>query len=432
MPFIRLRRSRNAHFALLGALGILVVLGLSLSNTVAGRQADVAAVVGAVPGQQADATPPAPTSSAFILRPSDGTDGDYFDITGEPGSTHELTAVLANAGSEPIALRTFVADAFTLVNGGFGVREESDEKTGATAWIDYPAETIELDPQESVERTFTVSIPADAAPGQYIAGIVLQTDQPQAIEGSESFQQIIRKVAAVFITVPGEERVSLTIGEPSFEFTPSVIILNVPITNDGNVLVKPEGSLTLRDAAGTVILDAPLQLQVVYAGHETSIQIPLTGQLAPGSYTLDIELRDEAKGLNVSEQALPMELSEAAQQAQTLSIQRAEITPEPATGTPQYANVSVDITNAGATVPGSRLTLVVSHNGQELERFVLAPMLAIPANSTTTVEQRYIPPGGWEPGSYDFALILEMLDPNTGIATLVEQTDVVATIEVAG
>ncbi|HVL25591.1 MAG TPA: DUF916 domain-containing protein [Thermomicrobiales bacterium] len=121
------------------------------------------------------ATPPPDTGPRFVLRPADDVDGSYFTVEAEAGSTQTLKVVLGNADDEPLTLRTFAADAFTLVNGGFGVQEEDVEPVGTATWLEYEAETVTLEPGKGMEKAFTLTVPADAAPGQYIAGVVLQT-----------------------------------------------------------------------------------------------------------------------------------------------------------------------------------------------------------------------------------------------------------------
>jgi hypothetical protein len=82
-------------------------------------------------------------------------------------------------------------------------------QTGTTTWLDYPAETLDLDPGRKVERDFTVTIPDDTPPGQYITGIVLQTAEPIAVGESTMLRQNIVKAIAVFITIPEQQRVGV-------------------------------------------------------------------------------------------------------------------------------------------------------------------------------------------------------------------------------
>ncbi|HET8524959.1 MAG TPA: hypothetical protein VFL82_17130, partial [Thermomicrobiales bacterium] len=114
--------------------------------------------VGALPSAaQAQTSAPA-AAPEFILKPVDQA-GPYFALTMEAGSDKSLAVDLGNAGTEPVAARTYAADVYTLINGGFGVRDEDASSTGTTTWLDYPAETLQLPPRKMIERTFTVHVP---------------------------------------------------------------------------------------------------------------------------------------------------------------------------------------------------------------------------------------------------------------------------------
>src|SRR5690606_28430550 len=113
-------------------------------------------------------TPESETGPQFLLHPLDQNDGSYFTLEAEPGSTHTLTAVIGNVDDEPLSLRTYAGDAFTLVNGGFGVREEGDPVEGVGAWIDYPAETLDFAPGDGLRRSGSVAVAEDPQQRPYL------------------------------------------------------------------------------------------------------------------------------------------------------------------------------------------------------------------------------------------------------------------------
>ena len=62
-----------------------------------------------------------------------GTTGSNFVVTMQPGENRSLAVKVGNAGAEPIVARTFAADAYSMVNGGFAVRLEGEPSGGTTA-----------------------------------------------------------------------------------------------------------------------------------------------------------------------------------------------------------------------------------------------------------------------------------------------------------
>ncbi len=366
-----------------------------------------------------EATPGANSGPQFILRPADGEDGSYFTLQAEPGSTHTLTAVLGNVDVEPLTLRTYAGDGFTLVNGGFGVREEADSGEGISSWLDYKADTLEFEPGEGIERAFSVTVPDDAEPGQYIAGLVLQTAEPIAVEGSAMFNQIIRKSVAVFITVPGEMTPSLEVGAPAIEGNLAGQRVVVPVINTGDLLVKPAGDLVLTDASGNAAFTQPFTMGSVYAGMETTLEVPLPAALPEGDYTVTATFSDAETGVSASVPDTTVALSHDVSTDATLAITSAEVTPMPGADDVQFAAVRVTVENRGTAIEGVQVILGVSRDGEPVEDFPLASSVTL-RQGENAVEQRYIPLDGWTPGEWTFTVTLKSVDPQTNAeATLI-------------
>lgn len=377
----------------------------------------------------ATATPERYTPPRFVLRPVDGQDGAYFTVRAQAGTTTELTAILGNVGEIPLNLRTFASDAVVLVNGGFGVKDESEKQTGATTWIDWEAETFNFIPGEGVERTFTVTIPEDAEPGEYIAGISLQTAEPIEIEGSTMFDQIIRKAVAVFIVVEGETSASYELGVPDIITTSGGSRLEVPLSNTGDVLVKPVGNITLTDADGREVFRADIAMGSVYAGYDTVLAVPLDNTLAGQEFDLNISLADESTGVRASIDSQPVVFSGEVPEESPVQIVQASVAPMPDVSAPVYANVDVMISNNGPVVANADISLHVYHDGELVEEFNLGSNTNI-GNSDTEISQRYIPVDGFSSGEWSFVFTIEIVDPQTGATTLILEVALPETISV--
>ena len=145
---------------------------------------------------------PAVASAADPIRLSItpvGVAGSYFTLTAAPGTRPSLTVQLRNAGAGAVSARTFAADAYTLVNGGFGARLDGEATSGTTAWLDYAPQTLDLTAGASVQRSFVVAVPADAAPGEYLTSLVIQNAEPVTGSGGQgevgvAFRQVNRQV----------------------------------------------------------------------------------------------------------------------------------------------------------------------------------------------------------------------------------------------
>jgi hypothetical protein len=378
----------------------------------------------------ATGTPPAvaPESGPqFVLYPAGGNDGEFFTLDADPGSSHELKVVLGNADDEPLDLRAYVNDVVPMVNGGFAVAEEAVAPTGTATWIDFSAETYAFAPGEGIERAFTVTVPEGTAPGQYIAGLVLQTLEPIEVEGSAMFQQIIRKSIAVFITVPGPASPSFVLGEPALEPSGVTQLLVIPVENTGNVLVRPTGEAVLTDANGAVVMTAPITMGSVYAGIGTTLAIPLQADIEPGDYTLALQVQDPETGVGAELQGYQLAITEV-EDSPDIWAMDATVVLAPDLAAPVYADVEALITNNGP-VTNVEIELDVIRDGELVETFSLAPSLSV-ATGTTPYIQRYVPPTGFEAGTWTFVLRLNVVDGSTGSVTTVLTIDDIPPVDV--
>src|SRR5690606_5142774 len=138
---------------------------------------------------------------------SDMPQGGYFNVELEAGDSTTQKVTLGNGGEVPFDAVTYAADAYTIRNGGMGLRELDSEPTGPTTWLDYPTETFPTEPGQGFEREFTISVPEGAPTGEYVAGIAVQSAEPVNEEGEEGmfrFDQYYRTVIGTRILVPGD------------------------------------------------------------------------------------------------------------------------------------------------------------------------------------------------------------------------------------
>src|ERR1700690_1119730 len=132
-----------------------------------------------------------------------------------PGETRTFAVEIANDGDAALAARSYAADVYTIINGGFGARLRDAPRTGATNWLDSSTTVEDLQPGQGIRRAFAVSVPADAGPGEYITSLVLENDQPIRGTGPVPPNQILRQAVAVVAPVPGQRLPALAIGEAS-------------------------------------------------------------------------------------------------------------------------------------------------------------------------------------------------------------------------
>lgn len=268
--------SRLTIFALLAVLAVIVAPGAAIAAT----------------GQV-----------KLALTPVDQP-GSYFDLTMRPGETRSIKVDIANVGEAPLVARTYAADVYTIINGGFGGRLRSAPQTDTTQWLDYPSVVLELAVGSETRRSFSVAVPADAESGEYITSLVVENDEPILGDGTVALNQVVRQAVAVVITVPGIRSPALEIGAASHSVLAGNSVVSVQVENTGNVRLKPIIEFTLLDAVGAQVSKASMQMDTFYAHTKTTVEIQLAALLLPGSYSVSLELDDAAQAAGANDPSI--------------------------------------------------------------------------------------------------------------------------------
>jgi hypothetical protein len=236
-----------------------------------------------------------------------GESGSFFDLTLDAGEAADLHVELANFGHAELVARTFSADVYSIINGGFGAALFGEPSSGATRWLEYPAQQIALGPAEGLVIDFSVSVPAGTPPGAYITSLVAENVEPyHAAEGGDvAMEQVNRTAVAIAIDVPGMREPALDIGAVGHKAAAGTSFLSFEVRNRGNVHLKPAGEFALRDAAGRGLAQAPAVMDSVYAGLQTLFEAPLATVLSPGDYCAELSLTDAETGAADAIDCLP-------------------------------------------------------------------------------------------------------------------------------
>lgn len=221
-----------------------------------------------------------------------GHDGTFFTLTLEPGASRQLEVEAANFGDTEVRARTYAANVYSIVNGGFGADLFGEEPTGTTTWLDYPTQEMTLGPRDAQVINFDVTVPDDTPPGEYVAALVIENVDPVRGSGSVAIDQVNRSAIAVAIDVPGPRRPALAIGVVGHEVAGERSVVTFDVSNPGNVHLKPTGRFRLVDADGSELSSAELTMDSVYAGTSTILEAPLAGRLPAGEYCAELALSD--------------------------------------------------------------------------------------------------------------------------------------------
>ncbi|MBP2706231.1 DUF916 domain-containing protein [Microbispora sp. RL4-1S] len=195
-----------------------------------------------------------------------GSGRQNYSYTINPGEQVEDGLVVANHGTTPLRLAVYAADGFTDKGGRLDLLTQDVKSTRVGAWVHPGGRDVTVPPGKSAEVPFTVTLPADAAPGEYLGGIVTA---PAQAAGTDRLGIRIRlRVGGELKPGLSVENLNVRYSGPSNPFGAGDATVTYTIRNTGNAI------LTARQA---VSVSGPFGRSEVRAGG-----IGDTPQLLPG------------------------------------------------------------------------------------------------------------------------------------------------------
>ena len=209
----------------------------------------------------------------------------YFVPTLSPGQTFSDTVIVTNSGTSSVDLHVNAVDALTAVTTGAVYANRQDPVRRWGAWITPSVSEMTAPPQSRTPVAFTIHVPADAQPGDHLAGIAFENAHPQAVGQTLSVTTVTRSVIGVLTKVNGVASAHFHLGSVTLAPLPadqqaSVV---VGLGNDGLSLGKPSLQVTLDGPAG-YHRTVTRTLDTVLPGDTVDYPMPWPEPLAAGSY----------------------------------------------------------------------------------------------------------------------------------------------------
>ena len=164
----------------------------------------------------------------------------YFVYALAPGGTKTGSVIVSNSGTAAGTVKLFTADATTGATTGT-VYVTDKPATGVGAWLKLSSTSLRLAPGQHKRVTFTVHVPANQRPGQWVSGLVAETAHRvagQKSSGKTNVQINVRDltIVAVQVNVPGTPVVSFKIGAVKIGGSRGFQQVLIHIENTGSVL----------------------------------------------------------------------------------------------------------------------------------------------------------------------------------------------------
>lgn len=214
----------------------------------------------------------------------------------QPGT--EMTVVVnldyraSNADAKPARIVASLNDWNILGNGQVEFYKAGAQPNSACSWIVYsPAEKI-VAPGTTHSIRVTISVPADAAPGDHLAALIVE-ERPDNIKLVQNSRQIVvrYRMASMFYVKVGRLEKRGTLENLLAEISPKGILVTPTLKNDGNSMIRPTASIKIFDAAGNAVVDlADVEPLPVLAKSSVSQTTLIEKRLLPGTYTVKYKI----------------------------------------------------------------------------------------------------------------------------------------------
>ncbi|BBH63846.1 hypothetical protein ACTI_05310 [Actinoplanes sp. OR16] len=235
-----------------------------------------AALVALVPG-----TPAQAADVSWTVRTASnsyGNDRSSYTYAVNPGMTARDALVVANHGSAPLTLAVYAADGYTTGEGQLDLLTGDKKSVAVGAWVQAAAKDVTIPAKSEAEVPFSVSVPANATPGDYVGGIVTSLSQSSSTETINVERRLGIKIK---MRVGGDLVPGLAIEDLKVDYRGSLLTgdatVSYTIHNTGNAVesARQEVSIAgpfgwLRTDAGTV--DSPPEL---LPGERWAVAVPL-------------------------------------------------------------------------------------------------------------------------------------------------------------
>jgi hypothetical protein len=212
-----------------------------------------------------------------------GSGRQNYSYTVNPGGQLKDGLVVTNHGTTPLHLAVYAADGFTARGGRLDLVTKDAKPTRVGAWVRTDRPDVTVRPGESVEVPFTVALPDNAAPGDYLGGIVTSLTQAGEADGTDADRRLGIRIR---LRVGGELKPSLSVEDlhvrysgTSNPFGKGDATVTYTIHNTGNAILAARQAVSVSGPFGRLgaragqIADSPQLLP----GDTLKVSLPVHG-----------------------------------------------------------------------------------------------------------------------------------------------------------
>lgn len=236
-----------------------------------------------------------------VYDPSNPLTKSYFIFDSKPGVVINSRVRVTNVGNARGSVSLYPVDASTGQTSGAIYLGQNDPRKDVGAWMTLGAQQLTLNPGQSEIVPFQVTIPTTVRAGQHLGGIVAEnvtqpgssTPTPTSQKNTSSIQITVKDltIVAVQVNLPGAAVEQLAATGVQAGGDNGYQSLLVGLSNSGNVMLKPSGTLQVADSQGHLVKNFSLGLDTFLPQTTINYPVYIKGQaLGAGDYQATLNL----------------------------------------------------------------------------------------------------------------------------------------------
>jgi hypothetical protein len=276
-------------------------MSLSPHRAVLAAVVAVLALVSSAPISVAQPAQSPEAQITFGIRPASKDAPDNrarFTYGATPGAVVKDYVAVSNVSLQPLNLRVYAADAFNTPEGGLDLLPGGQKSTDLGAWTRPDVTTVTVGARSIVIVPFTVTVPANATPGDHTGGIVASLVTEQVDDKGSKVRVDQRVGARVYLRVAGALRPRLAVegmaGDYRTNWNPldhGSATVTYTVRNTGNVRLQGKQKVTVSTPWGTTV-DAKVKggLPELLPGNAVQLTADVPSVLPAGWLTAQVDL----------------------------------------------------------------------------------------------------------------------------------------------
>jgi hypothetical protein len=218
----------------------------------------------------------------------------YFVLVARPSDVINDRIRIVNTGGRTGTAYLYPVDGTTGQTSGAVYLSRPSPRHDVGAWIRLARSTVTLGPGKDVIVPFTIRVPRSVRAGDHLGGIVAENASVTKSTGHGALQIRIKHLTidAVELQLPGRvvARADVTGVKAGGEHGYQYVYLH--LLNPGTFMIKPAGSLLIRDSRGRRVAKRSLLLDTFLPRTNIDYPVLLPHQaLGPGRYAATVNLR---------------------------------------------------------------------------------------------------------------------------------------------